>query len=134
VLVVDTSAIVAALVESPPADDLFDVLVADGDLHAPHLIDVELLHVLRRLVARGELAHDRATDARTDFSDLVIARYPHAPLADRIWELRDNLTAYDAAFVALSEELGAPLVTCDARLAAAPGHRARVVLFRAPTR
>jgi predicted nucleic acid-binding protein len=127
-LVVDTSAVVAALVGRPPDRKLVARLAADGDLHAPHLLDVELLHVLRRLVAGGHLSADRAADARADFADLVIMRYPHLPLADRIWALRPNLSAYDAAFVALSEALGVPLVTCDARLAAAP-HGAQVELF-----
>jgi predicted nucleic acid-binding protein len=128
-LVVDTSAVVAALVGRPPDRKLLERLGADGDLHAPHLLDVELLHVLRRLVATGHLSGDRAADARVDFADLVVVRYPHHPLADRIWALRPNLSAYDATFVALGEALGVPLVTCDARLAAAPGHRAQVELF-----
>jgi predicted nucleic acid-binding protein len=128
-LVVDTSAVVNALVGSPPDRRLVARLAADGDLHAPHLLDVELLHTLRRLVTTARLTEDRAADARTDFADLTIVRYPHHPLADRVWALRHNLTAYDATFVALSEALGVPLVTCDARLAAAPGHQARVELF-----
>ena len=66
---------------------------------------------------------------RTDFLDLAIVRYPHTPLLDRIWELRANLTAYDAAFVALSEALDAPMITCDAALAGVPGHSADVELF-----
>jgi predicted nucleic acid-binding protein len=128
-LVVDTSAVVAALVGDPPDRKLLARLGDDGDLHAPHLLDVEVLHALRRLVATGRLTADRAADARADFGDLVIMRYPHLPLADRIWALRSNLSAYDAAFVALSEALDVPLVTCDARLAAAPGHQARIELF-----
>jgi predicted nucleic acid-binding protein len=129
VLVVDTSAVVDALAGRPGDQRLVDRLGADGDLHAPHLLDVELLHALRGLVMAGELSEDRAADARADFADLTIVRYEHSLLADRIWELRRNLTAYDAAFVALGETLDAPLVTCDRRLAAAPGHRARVELF-----
>jgi predicted nucleic acid-binding protein len=95
----------------------------------PHLIDIELLHALRRLNALGELTADRAADARVDFRDLALVRYPHVSLSDRIWELRDNLTAYDAAFVALAESLDAPLVTCDARLGAAPVHDAQIEVF-----
>lgn len=128
-LVVDASAIVEALVGRSPGPALVDRLAHDGDLTAPHLLDVEFLHALRRLVALGELSADRAADARLDFSDLSITRYPHHPLADRMWALRDNLTACDAAFVALSEALGVPLATCDAGLAAAPGHDAVVELF-----
>jgi predicted nucleic acid-binding protein len=129
VLVVDTSAVVGALVGRPPDQRLVDRLGADGDLHAPHLLDVELLHALRRLVGTGRLAEDRAADARADFADLTIVRYGHAALSDRIWQLRPNLTAYDATFVALAEALGVPLITCDAHLAAAPGHQATVELF-----
>ena len=77
------------------------------------------------------ISEDRAADARTDFSDLAIVRYPHVSLADRMWELRNNVTAYDAAFIALAEALGVPLVTCDTRLARAPGHAAIVEVFRA---
>jgi predicted nucleic acid-binding protein len=130
VLVVDTSAIVAALVGRPRNQRLVDRLAADGDLHAPHLLDVELLHSLRRLVRTGRLSEDRAADARADFADLVVVRYVQVPLADRVWELRHNLTAYDATFVALAELLDAPLVTGDARLARTPGHHATVELFQ----
>lgn len=128
-LVVDTPAIVEALVGRSPDPALVDRLAQDGDLAAPHLLDVEFLHALRRLVALGALNADRAGDARSDFSDLSITRYPHHPLADRMWDLRDNLTAYDAVFVALSEALGVPLVTCDGGLASAPRHHAVVELF-----
>jgi len=130
VLVVDTSAVLAALVARDPAPGLVERMAGDGDLHAPHLVDIEVLHALRRLNALGDVSNERATDARTDFGDLALVRYPHFPLSDRIWELRHNLTAYDAVFVALAEALDAPLVTCDAGLAAAPGHIARIELFR----
>ncbi len=128
-LVVDTSAVVASLVATDAPSELVQRLAADGDLHAPHLIDVELLHSLRRLIRSGALSEDRAHDARGDFSQLTILRYPHDRLADRAWALRANLTAYDAVFVALAEALRAPLVTCDARLAGAAGVRAEVELF-----
>ena len=101
------------------------------DLHAPHLIDLELLHVLSRLVASGDLQEHRADDVRTDFRDLVITRYPHEPLADRIWELRHNVTAYDAAFIAPAEALDYTLITCDVG-AMATGHRAHIDLFGEP--
>jgi predicted nucleic acid-binding protein len=78
-----------------------------------------------------EIGDERAADARSDFAELALVRYPHQPLNDRVWELRHNLTAYDATFVALAEVLAAPLVTCDARLASAPGHDARIELFSA---
>jgi predicted nucleic acid-binding protein len=129
VLVVDTSAIVAALVERPQPASLVERLGADGDLHAPHLIDVEIVHVLRRLARRGELPQPRAAAALEDYGELAIVRYPHIMLLERMWELRDNLTAYDAAFVALGEALGVPLITADERLASAAGHRAKVELI-----
>jgi predicted nucleic acid-binding protein len=128
VLIVDTSALVAALLEDPRPFTLLDRLSGE-EFHAPHLVDVEFTHALRRLLATGQLTPDRAARGRTDFADLAIVRYPHTPLLDRMWELRENLTAYDAAYVALSEALDAPLVTADARLAAAPGHHAVVEAF-----
>jgi predicted nucleic acid-binding protein len=120
-LVVDTSAVLAALAQRPPNPALVARLANDGDLHAPHLIDIEFLNALRGLVRGGVLSADRAEDVRTDVADLALTRYGHEPLADRIWALRENLSAYDAAFVALAEALEAPLITCDARLANAPG-------------
>ena len=101
----------------------------EEELVAPHLLDLEFLHVLRRLVRLGAVTEDRAADARTDFAELAVTRYPHEPLADRIWELRFNLTAYDASFVALAEALGVALITCDAALRTAPGITAAIELF-----
>jgi predicted nucleic acid-binding protein len=129
VLVVDTSAVLEALVGIQPPLGLVERLAADGDLHAPHLIDVEFLHALRQLSLSARLSDDRAADVRTDFADLALVRYPHETLGDRIWALRHNITAYDAAFVVLAEMLGVPLVTCDAKLAAAPAHAAQIELF-----
>jgi len=129
VLVVDSSAVLEALAAHDPAPGLVERLAEDGDLHAPHLIDTEVLHALRRLLRKGQISAERAHDARTDFADLTLVRYPHEPLNDRVWELRENLTAYDATFVALAEALGVPLITCDARLAAAPNHHAHIELF-----
>ncbi len=128
-LVIDTSAILEALAARVPAPGLIERLAEDGDLHAPHLIDVEILHALRRMVMREEIGEDRATDVRSDFAETAIVRYPHPPLSDRMWELRHNLSAYDAAFVALAELLAVPLVTCDGRLASACGHEAQIERF-----
>ena len=129
-LVVDTSAVLAALASRPPEPTLLQRLADDGDLHAPHLIDIEILNALRGLVRSGQLSQDRAQDVRTDVADLAITRYGHQPLADRIWALRHNLTASDAAFVALADALEVPLVTCDARLANAPGVTAELFTRR----
>lgn len=128
-LVVDSSAALGALTDRPVSVQLMERLAEDGDLHAPHLIDIEVLSALRRLVRRGNLGEDRATEARLDWTNFPITRYPHVGLAERIWELRHNLTAYDAAFVALAEVLGAPLITRDRSLAESPGHAAAVELF-----
>lgn len=128
-LVVDSSAVLEALVAFDPAPALIERLGADGDLHGPHLIDTEVLHALRRMVIALEISDERAADARSDFAELALVRYPHQPLNDRVWELRHNLTAYDATFVALAEILDVPLITGDARLAAAPGHKAQIELF-----
>jgi predicted nucleic acid-binding protein len=128
-IVVDTSAVLEALVASSPMPALTERLREDSDWAAPHLIDVEFLHVLRRLVASDQVSLHRAEDALDDFRDLAMTRYPHHPLAERIWELRHNMTAYDAAFVSLGEALGVTLVTIDARLAATPGHHARIEIF-----
>lgn len=84
---------------------------------------------MRRLAAAGELAPDRSDLALRDYQDLRISRYGHLLTLERVWELRFNLTAYDAAYVALAEYLQAPLVTCDARLARASGHRAKITLI-----
>lgn len=129
VLVVDTSAVIEALASRNPDPALAERLAEDGDLHAPHLVDIEVLTALRSLCARGQLSEDRATDARRDFQELALVRYPHDLLAERIWQLRADLTAHDAAFVALAEVLSAPLVTCDRRLAAAPGLGAVVEIY-----
>ena len=132
-LVVDSSAVLEALAARDPAPELVERLAGDSDLHAPHLIDTEVLHALRRLLRRGQISAERSHDALTDFAELTLVRYPHEPLNERVWDLRENLTAYDATFVALAEALGVPLITCDARLAAAPGSRARIEVYDSRT-
>ena len=93
-------------------------------MYVPHLIDVEVAQVLRRYVMTGQMEAPRATQALTDFMDMRVERYAMEPLLPRIWALRDNLTAYDAAYIALAEALDAPLITCDARLGSSAGHHA----------
>ncbi len=129
-LVIDCSAAINALVE-PRSAALVERLSGVRELHAPHLLDVEMLHALRRLVGIGKLTTERAEYVLQDFAALRIRRYSHRPLADRIWALRENLTAYDAAFVSLAETLALPVVTCDARLASAPVHEAKIEVFGA---
>lgn len=97
-------------------------------LHAPHLIDVEVAQVLRRFAISGEVDAERCRNALADFMDFPVVRYPHDFLLPRVWELRGNLTAYDAAYVALAEALDAPLLTRDQKLANAPGNHARIEL------
>jgi predicted nucleic acid-binding protein len=131
VIVVDASAVVDVVVPGRADPELTELLRMDGDLHAPHLVDVEVTQALRRLVRARELADDRASDARVDVADLPITRHPHRALLDRAWQLRHNLSVYDAVYIALAELLQAPLVTCDARLAQAFGHGAEIQLFAA---
>ena len=128
-IVADTSAVLAALVMRPLDENLMARIDEGGEIHAPHLIDVEFVHALRRLVRNRDLSEDRANDARADFVDLAVVRYPHHPFIDRMWELRHSLLAYDSAFVALSEGLGVPLITCDSRLEGSAGHAAEIELF-----
>lgn len=101
-------------------------LASDPELHAPHLVDLEVLSVLRRQAGAELLDARRAGLALQDLLSLPVTRYPHLPFAPRVWELRNNLTPYDAAYVALAESLGCVLVTVDARLAQAPGIRCGV--------
>ena len=128
-LVVDTSVVFAALVAPEAWPRLVSRLTDDAELFCPHLLDTELLHALRQAVARGEIGDDRATDVLTDLGELALVRYPHWPFSRRAWQLRHNLTPYDAMFVALAEVLEVPLLTCDARLASSSGHDAQVELF-----
>lgn len=102
----------------------------DQGVHVPHLMDVEVLHALRRLVLQGNLDPARSEQALEDLGNTRMTRYPHTSFVGRIWALKDNLTAYDAAYVALAESLDAPLLTLDLRLAQAPGVRASVEVFR----
>ena len=122
-LVVDASAVAELLLDRPAAERIAQHFAEhDFALHAPHLLDVEVLSALRRLVAAGEASVARAGGAVDDLLDLPLERYPHAVLVPRAWELRNNFSPYDATYLALAETLnqgGAPLLTADARLARA---------------
>lgn len=127
-IVADTSAVLRALVGEEP-DPALQKRLTSTTLHVPHLIDVELLHALRGLVLGRKISVDRANDARKDYVDLRLIRYPMRDLENRIWVLRDNMTAYDASYVALAEALDCPLVTSDAKLAKASGHYAEIEVY-----
>lgn len=130
-IIVDASALTELLLQTPLGSRVEARLFRGADdLHAPHLLDVEILQALRRLVRAGQLPADRAQEALDDLADFNIRRHAHTDFLGRAWELRDNLTAYDAIYVALAEALGARLVTCDVPLAAAPGHAVRIEVIR----
>lgn len=103
--------------------------IRSESVHAPHLLDIEVIHVLRRLVRGGILPAGNADEAIRIFHDFQIIRYPHVTFLPRIWQYRHTLSAYDAAYVVLAEALNATLLTRDARLAAAHGHSATIELF-----
>lgn len=129
-IVVDASAVLELLLRAASHRPLVTRTLDSGCLLvAPHLLDLEVVHVLRRYVANGDLPTSRAEQAIADYGNFRINRYSHQPFLLRIWQLRGNCTAYDAAYIALAEALAAPLVTCDRRLATAPGHRAGVECF-----
>lgn len=130
-IVLDASAIVAMLLErGAEAEPIrWRVEIPEESIHVPHLMDVEVLHTLRRLALQGNLTPQRSEEALEDLGNIRMTRYAHTAFTGRIWELKHNLTAYDAAYVALAESLAAPLVTLDARLAQAPGLRAPVEVY-----
>jgi predicted nucleic acid-binding protein len=131
VIVLDASTVLAVLVGSGPLTERIRNKVGrpGESLHVPHVMDLEVLHALRRQTLLGTLSRKRGAEALEDLKNIAFVRYPHTPLMERIWELKDDLTAYDAAYVALAEALGAPLITLDARLAQAPGIRASVEVY-----
>ena len=129
-IVLDASAAIDWLLQTSAGQRIERRIYSHNEsLHAPHLLDLEVGQVLRRLAREGAVSADRADQAIEDLLDLRIARYPHFVLLPRIWQLRHNLSAYDAAYVALAENLGARLLTRDARLASASGHTAPIELF-----
>lgn len=126
-IVVDASALLEVLLQTSLGARVEARLFREEDeLHAPHLLDVEIAQGLRRLVRTGEVSSGRAGEAIADLTDLDLHRHAHLDLLGRAWKLRDNISAYDAMYVALAEAIEAPIVTCDSPLARAPGHRARI--------
>ena len=129
-LVVDASALAPALADDGPDGDTARTRLRGHSLAAPELIDLETTSVIRRQLHAGHLDARRAQLALTDLVELPLRRTPHRPLLARCWELRQNLTVYDAAYVALAELLDVALLTADARLANAPGLRCQLDLLR----
>ena len=129
-IVLDASAVIELLLGTPVGVSVA-TRIADPQesLHAPHLLTIEVSQVLRRLNVAGELSDQRAAEALDDLLALDIERWDHEALTGRVWALRHNLTCYDAAYVALAETLGYPLLTADGRLSRAPGVRCHVELL-----
>ena len=129
-IVIDTSAAIDWMLQTPAGQRIAHRIFSRGEtLHTVHLLDVEFLQVLRRLVRERTLTARRAEEAMEDLSAVRVTRYAPSLLLRRIWQLRQNLSAYDASYVALAEELKAPLITRDRRIATAPGHSASVEVF-----
>ena len=126
---VDASAVVEVLLNTPSAPRIADrIFQAAESLHVPHLLDLEVAQVVRRAVLRGDIPALRGNDALDSLAKPAVTRYPHEQFLPRIWELRHNLTAYDAVYVALAESLAAPLITRDAAFGSR-SHDAAVELF-----
>jgi predicted nucleic acid-binding protein len=130
VIVLDASAAIDWLLQTAVGKQIEERIYSRGEsLHAPHLLDLEVAQVLRRLVREGAVSAPHADQAIQDLLDLRVTRYPHFVFLPHIWRLRDNFSAYDAAYVALTEKLGATLITRDARLASASARVASIELF-----
>jgi predicted nucleic acid-binding protein len=128
-IVADASVLMEVLLRTAIGAEVEKQLFAPGQtIHIPHLTDLEVLQVLRRYLRKRALSGVRARQAVDDYADMPLNRYPHGVLLQRIWDLRDNFTAYDASYIALAEALDSPLMTCD-RAFATRGHKARVMVF-----
>ena len=125
IAVVDASVLVAALVDSGRAGEWAESALAEGELAAPELVQVEVCNILRRLQLAGELSRLEANGAQGDLLNLEMELFPFLPFAGRVWALRDNLTCYDAWYVAVAEALDCPLLTLDRRLCRATGPRCK---------
>jgi predicted nucleic acid-binding protein len=126
-IVLDASAVIEWLLQTPVGAKVDRRIFSRPiSLHAPHLLDLEVAQVLRRYVRDKVLSAQRGREALEDLKGLALNRYPHDFLIPRVWQLRASLTAYDAVYVALSELLEAPLLTCDGGIASASGHHAAI--------
>lgn len=129
-LVADASLVVDYLLDDGPRGRWSAAQIESArQLHAPHLLDLEVASAARKRVARGSVTAEQAGTAMRDLVDLRVRRYPATRMLERIWELRHVLTPYDAAYVALAEVLGLPLATTDGRLGRAPGHGVEILVF-----
>jgi len=126
----DASAAVDWLLQTPAGEQIEKrIYTRNESLHAPHLLDLEVIQVMRRLAREGAVSASRAVEAVRDLLDLRITRYPHYVSLPWIWQHRNNLSAYDAAYVALAKRLSATLITRDGGLASVAGHGATIELF-----
>jgi predicted nucleic acid-binding protein len=129
-IVIDASALLELLQVTEKGVRIYRrIMQTKTDLHAPHLIDLEVAQVLRKLVTLGFMEKARAEEALLDMASLEIHRHSHSAMLSRIWDLRHNLTAYDAAYVVLAEVLEAPLLTCDRGMSVAAGTAVQIELF-----
>jgi predicted nucleic acid-binding protein len=129
-IVLDASAAIDWLLQTMAGRAIESRIYSGSEtLHCPELLDLEVAQVLRRLARQRAIPAGRADEAIHDLLDLRMTRYSHLLFLSRIWQLRDNFSSYDAAYIVLAEKLGAPLLTRDGRLASASGHRATVELF-----
>ncbi len=129
-IVLDASAAIDWLLQTAVGQEIENRIYSLGEsLHAPHLLDLEVAQVLRRLVREGAVSAPRADQAIQDLVDLRVTRYPHFVFLPHIWRLRHNFSAYDAAYIALTEKLGATLITRDIRLASASARTVSIELF-----
>lgn len=125
--VVDASLVVSALVDSGPTGKWADSFIEGDFLAAPHLMPVEAANILRRAILAEDISEDAAAMAYADLIALPVELFPFEPFAERVWQLRGNVTSYDAWYVALAESLNASLITLDARLSRAPGPQCKIV-------
>jgi predicted nucleic acid-binding protein len=129
-IVVDASGVLELLLRTEKGIKVQERVLDSGEsLHSPHLIDIEVTQTLRRLVMLKEITAARGKQALEDHVALNVKRAEHKDLLERVWSLRDAITAYDAAYVVLAEILDCPLITCDAKLARSHGHKARIELI-----